>query len=607
MYSRFLSPIIFLLGLSLNGPLQGKGAVAFETVLPEDTVALLAVNDLSQLYATAEVKGSPLAISKDPQVQRFFAPLLERIQTAGQGSVMLKELGLELEDLKRAFPERAWLAFSGLSGSFAEKSLDTQTLLLADYQGDPKVFEQLITYQPKPAAGSDPQTETVLKQEEYEGETLYIQQISSDVPGSAPLSVASALVDGTSVVAGYPVEHVKAMLSRLKAKRDRGSSLASQPNFEKIHERFDSLDSLFYLNLQPLSALARKAVMESQSKAKANPFLSPIGLFDALNAENLEAFFVGKNFSDKQVMSDVGLFFNGRRGLVGLLTSYSGAAIEYPGFVTPQAFSSSVNRFDADEFYGHIETLFSDASPVLAGLYRGYLNQLKKSAGIDLQRDLIANLDDAFIQFSSLGSGVALTGRKGLPGFEQLSHAYIFSIENRPAFEAALETLKTQLGIRGSMIDRREYLGTTIHTIKNESAAPNGPKAPGRRLSYAVTDQYLFVVFGSPGVLEDTLARAAKSSPSLWQNPAIQKALDEDYFRPNAVAVSYSDLGLLLNAAFSALAQAQSLAGNKVVRICDPNALPKLSAFPFFMVGKAYLENKGLFAQYLLLKKPKAQ
>ena len=182
------------------------------------------------------------------------------------------------------------------------------------------------------------------------------------------------------------------------------------------------------------------------------------------------------------------------------------------------------------------------------------------------------------------------------------------AIENRPALQTALESVKGYLGIEATWFDQRQYLGTTIYTVKNQAPDANAPPRPWS-FSYALTDSYLFVVFGSPKVLEKALAQAARPEPSLWDQKAIQSALRTSAFRPNEVAVSYSRLGPLLYDAFTTLNYIQSLARNNeetAMLLCEPGLWLNPDSLPFFTIGKMYVEEAGLFTQHLLLKRPDA-
>ena len=584
-----LLPTAFLACFSFHIPFQAQGALNFEDVLPQETVALMTVNDLSKIYEAIDNEDSPLSFWKEETIQKFFAPFIEHVEEWAENDTMLNDLGLKLEDFKTLLPGRISIALSDLNVDLAEGDNDMYITFLADYGGDPETFEKLMTY------GTDKDDEDGVEKEDYEGTTLYIEKLAGDSSDDELIPIAAGLVNNDIIVGGYPVEHVKATISRFKADKV-SSGLAESATFKKVQDRTDSPDSLLYLNLQPLAEIGKKAVTQFEKKSKPNLFFSPTALFDALGFDALEVFYIGKKFTDKQVSANTGILFNDRRGITRLLNAYSDNPIDYPSFIPSDSFSCSVNRFDFGILYREIETMVTRISPLLSGLYQGYLNQLKNNTGIDLHTDIIDNLGDEFIQFSGYGPDIPSGKEQNL---EDLSYFYALAVKNPSTMETALKTIKNNFGINENTVAKRDYLGTTIYTFKD------GQSESGR-FSYAFTKDHIFAVLGSPSVLESALSRVDKKNKSLWDNTAIQKALEDDSFQNGEVAISYSDVGILLNTVFSTIIN-QGVTDDNGKPIYDPEALPGIDAFPLFIVTKTYLEATGLFNKAILFKKSDAE
>ena len=189
---------------------------------------------------------------------------------------------------------------------------------------------------------------------------------------------------------------------------------------------------------------------------------------------------------------------------------------------------------------------------------------------IDLRRDVLANLGNELFTAELQPPSATADDRPGYPATSQLIG---FSIRQRQGFETAIETLKGMVSQGSELFESRDYLSTTIYTLKQTSADddPHAPQAAGPKgFSYAITDHYALLCIGEPTTLEATLAAMDHSGPAAWDRPEVKSALA--HLPGDATMVQFQDMAVTGHTMLTALSY---LCGtSEEIDLCDPSALP---------------------------------
>jgi hypothetical protein len=124
-----------------------------------------------------------------------------------------------------------------------------------------------------------------------------------------------------------------------------------------------------------------------------------------------------------------------------------------------------------------------------------------------------------------------------------------FSIKQRQSFELALESLKTLAGKGSEFFESREYLETTIYTLKMQQDTGT--------IAYAITDDFFFLSFGSTEALESILVSMSARGKNVWDQPRVHRALAG--LPDGAAGIHYQDMAAMGQAILELLRSAAAL------------------------------------------------
>ena len=569
--------VLFSLGIRLLGGL--KASPEFFEALPSSTVGLVYVDDLSKEYEFLQ-HGSLTRLWEKDELATFFAPLLD--------FTIHEEESLFWQQLQGYFSQRVLLALSSIeTGSQENEAWIPRGLLLADFKGGRAAFEAFIQQILVISRQSADQLENPqLIKNTYRNASLYSEKQSSHAIDGHPL--VFGLVDRKIAIIGQSTDEVKNAIDRLQG-IDGSQNLAELPHFKKAYARIGRMNAFGYMNLGALVKLAEAAIKVADSHFQNNPLISLQGMFKALALSELETLFVAKDSQKKETVFYSGLLFKDRRGVIPLLTNVGSEPLKNPHFVPKEAISSTIRSFNLGRFYKDLENVFYRAVPVFAGLYQGYLYQLKIRSGIDIKEAVFSNFGEQWTQFS-IKESMDSEGKLGL------NTLYILPIKNREEMETTIQKVKANLNISSNHFIASPYRDASLYVFlpKDSQSHP---------FSYAFTDKNLVLGISSIAALKASIDRLEqnKSKESLWHQKKVKKALASKFFPKGAIGRNYTDLSTWLQMGLTQLAQLQEISPPEK-KICNPHALPKPPERSHFLVGQTYLEDNGLFSRHRLLE-----
>jgi hypothetical protein len=566
-----------LLPLLALAPAPAAEGIRLERLLPEKCPCVLLVEDAPALLANWE-KTSLAKAWSDPAIMKFLAPLREKMGIDTWDEKSQKETGFTVKEILGLLRGQVAIACTdmsalpGIQGApdivefvpdgedvpaepeeddfHAKEDDDIQSgmLILARIGENREALETLMAKDLEHSQKeAKPGVEYREITEEFQGETLHIEQKTR---GMETLDVHDcwAIVQDLFMTAPSKEDLQKA-ISNLK-QGGAVSSLTSSVHFQKVRARAPLSDLLVYMDLEAVLPFALEQVDDIPENEMG---ITKEGIFKALGADVLQAAYLSARLGDDATEVQVGILYREVKGLVKLLAAPMAGTPARAGFIPSDATQFGAWTFDLKTLYETLEEILGDLSPQFLVMVQMTLQQMTAQTGVDIKKDLLDNLGGEI--------AIAKVPRPSEPGkaptLEDQDSLVVLSVANRQALETALETLKTSLAPGGEMFEKRDYLGTTLHSFKIPLPGPEGQGE--KQLTYSLTDRHLIVCVGSSGPLEGVLAALAKPGASVWERDEVRKALET--LRPKESFLSYTDFRVGMGQIIETFAKIQEQSG----------------------------------------------
>lgn len=571
-----------LLAVLLAPTAKAKEAPLFENWLPSDTLVLLKVHAIDEL--NTKLKEHPIqTIIKNDTVQKFFAPLIERMENKGLLDYFFgQNWEFERQRIAKNFAGQAGLVFFKGSDPNAEGTKKARMAFVAEYQGERELLEKLME-----------KNETKQATEAFLNETLYYTQ----GPTEAVTKSAWALVDGTLLVASS-VEVLRELIPRIKDPWD-SPSLIENRVFEEAVDKAGNNDLFLFFNLRSLipEFLDTLEVTEG-SEPLFNFFgITPQAIINAMALEVLESSFLSINFDNKETRLYGGLLYTEERGLTNLFSLKKGA-LPPPGFTPTDVHSATLSNFDVEQTFENLEAIFAEISPLFANIYQIQLEQFKINTGLDFKENVIRNIDNPHGSYAVYSIDENKT--YGPEATTRIGKLFFFPLRDPKGMEVTIEAIKDTIAPGRKLFDERDYLGTKIFVLKEAFEQKEPGDTPSETAAYAIAERYLFLSSGpSTALLEEALSKLKKSGKNLWTEPEIEDALKR--LPEDPVEYGFYNFGILLDLLFSNIAKAQRHSFTDF-DLCDPNALPQKNLFPSILVLGTYKDAQSLTLRSIIVK-----
>jgi hypothetical protein len=546
---KILSPVIAALALLAGCARAGAATVPLVNLVGDNASLVIYVTDLPALVKTWP--GTPwMKMWHDDQVQKYFAPLRKQMKVDEWDERCKANTGYTVAGLLDFATGEAIFVMPDLGAVIAaEKNKTDPPLLVAVEIGnnEPKI-EKLIA----DGEAKDKEKKFTETTENFDGVTLHIMGVTAPNATEPQHPGAWAIARGV-----FYVSPSKDFLQQtLAAARQGGpdNALGKSDGFMQMRQRVGHPQLILYANLKAMYPAAQKAIAEQKAAQGPGqpPTMSPFDPTTILQALGLDAaneFYLTAQIGETSTDINSGFTYSERRGLTKLF-EYADGAPPRPQFVPEKCFSVLSARGSVKNFYATLEDMLNDISPIFSGMFQGYVKSFDDRVGIDLKRDLIGNLGDQLIVASALDDAAP----DDAPLDQRLNQLWAISLENAPAFTAAVESLKH--GLYGEAVDKvfekRSYLGHDIYTF----APPQPPEAEGRPagrgFSYAVANHWVFLGIGSAALVENALQGLEGKQASFWDKTEVKRNLLAD-MPDNTRYLSYADLGKIIPLYFDAI------------------------------------------------------
>jgi len=529
----FASVIIFALLVAVAPP--ASAAPAFETVLPDDTIAFVSVRDLPTLQSRFK-KHSAYDLWKEPSVQQFFERAIQRLKE--EVAKVEGDAGVKLSEV--------WSLFHGqiaLAVSVGENVADPEVILLVDVGTEGERAMQWVDALNDAAIKKGKSPRRTAVEEEYEGVRLiHMHKAPSAEAGAAAAGdpVVSYGVAGEVFIVGRPVAGLKRTISFLKTPPPAALAGASAYT-STLNKISDNSEVIVFANLARILSLVKQ-------KAQNSPVPQILG---ALGLDGLVSFGVGIELGEEFATSRVFLQNTGTpQGILKLLMPAPGPL--HTGAEVPADAAGFVSfRFEPATIWDELEKGLAVAAPQVLAMINMKMNTLAEQLGesFNLRDDILGVFGPRVTVYTRFEKPYELKTPGqfaigiGISGQSAQQAVILMDITSQSAFEQVLNKLRKLAPQVFAMLQAREYMGHKVYAM-TVPTPPNLPPDAGMppempKPAFAVTENQ--VIFSNHvAALEAHLRRIGQDALALAARPEFQAGLSR-LPADNRVMISFQD------------------------------------------------------------------
>ena len=385
-----------------------------------------------------------------------------------------------------------------------------------DFSGDEALAEKIVRCYGRmfgelvklPAAGASPlpfakfPDEYEATAEDYAGVKLHVWKLKKGAKSFIE-SPGYALIDGAMVVS-FGEEGLRASVDRVKK---GGKSLAESPRHAALAKSAKDSDMVSYFDIGSVVKSGMNAAAK-QGGAGAGQGLSVVR---ALGLHKLDFIYFTLDLSKNRSDMEFGVTYHDNPGIMKIFATDGPGIV--PNFLPPDADSGGHSTIYFDKMLAAIEGLMKEAVPAMGDMIGAQIDELKKQTGVDIRKDIIANIGPDFISASEpLKEGAT----KKDDDDEEMEPTIVgIKIKDRKTVELAVNTLINKSAPDGALFEKREYQGVSINNMKD---APMG---------YIFTDDWFIMSMGPQTLLEKVITRLAKPGDDhLFAQPIVKSAFE---------------------------------------------------------------------------------
>jgi hypothetical protein len=521
-------------------------------MVPEDTSFLMAAGDTPGLIK--QWRAAPFSrLWNDPQVKRFFAPLREQMEIDTWQESVREETGYELEELLAMMTGSTVLYVSGIDElvlSDIEDMVEPSLVILAEIGDNEEKLEELLLRQ-----SEEDETWVV---EEVEGVELHIDRVMvEDEPEDQG---GWSICNGVFILA-FPAEPLAGIVIDLLDGGEVSAPLTATTAYQSVMQHAPDSELLLYYNLAQLMP-ALQTLAEEESAEEGSGEVDPVKVFEALKVESLLGAFASLDLDESTTAIDIGVTFSEHQGLMKAL-AYGPDEATRPAFIPAGATSFGSSNFDIRTAWAEIEKILNHINPAMLAMATAQVSAMTAGAGVelDLRKDLLENLTGELVV-------VQMPQEPAMPGEEQSfsepNQVIALGIHQRQGIELTIETVKGIASQGSELFSEREFLGTTIYSLRVGEDETNG-------FSYGVTDDYFLLSVGGSTALEAVLIAMQKPGDSVWEQAKVKSALAT--LPAGATGIGYQDLAVTGNMIFELLGFFSEM-DEEGEGICNPEEIP---------------------------------
>ncbi|MGE9295029.1 MAG: hypothetical protein ACQKBV_01890 [Puniceicoccales bacterium] len=572
--------VLSLAGLLAGGLHAGK---PLENFLPDSTLGVVSFEDAPALVEALE--GGVLAGMLAEQESDGWWAKREEPFTLGNGETYTLASGEELSlvNLTELLDGRVLGAVVSVSNT---DEVAPDIVLMAEFNGDVDAlrFLQLLD------RGEDSE-DVLLIEEEYAGQTLYLEELNSDDEGW--MTEYWALVDGIAIETST-LESLKNTVDAI-LDGEASASLASSPDYRRGLDLTGENQVRIFLNFSTGELLLREYLERDMGAMPVNPLgVTFDSLWSSLELDMLDCAMGGLDLEGEHISTTFALLYEERRGVLRLL-SYSGEPVEYPHWIPAEAVDSTVSTIAFSETFAAFEDIMNGMSQNFGALLQLQLDNFRQQSGIDLRESLINNFGDELVTFSVLRPGAGSAAADPMSSELGLEDTIIaIPVKDPVAFQSAIKGLAETFLPGMELLQEKEFMDFTIYTPAMGGAGDDS-------FGYAFANGYLVLGTGSVELLERTLYRMREASDGLWDERALVEGLAE--LPDGAVESTYYDFGKALETIIEAFRSEWAQGTfDDFGGIAAPD-IPEDFSLPYFMISSTYLMDGAQVTHGLVLPK----
>ena len=574
-----------------------------DTLLPEDVTVYLGMKD-SSLFEKLDEHPMAKAVGGS-ELKKIFGPWMAKQKEAQEKAekIYKEEVGMTFAEVKKSF---AGASAIGVKVDFAQmfmkgfaagpgggapelpKGLFDLTAAMS-FTGDEAMAEKLgraygrifkemtasaLADMPFPLAKFPEEYDS--STEDYAGVKIHTWKLKKGAK-SLIESPSYAIHDG-ALILGLTEQGLRASIDRVKK---GGKSLADSPRHSALAKSVKDSDVIAYYDLSSIIKSGMNMAAQ-QGGAAAGQTLS---MLRALGVNKLDLLYLTLSLSHNRSDVEMGLTFHDNPGIMKLMTAASAGTP--PNFIPPDAASLSYGGMDLGKMLTIVEGLVKDAMPAMGDVIDAQLAEIKKETGVDIRKDILANLGTDIV---SAGAGSDETAAKD--DKEAMDPAiFAIKLKDRKALELAVTTLINKAGADEALFEKREYQG---HKINNLKDMPIG---------YVFTDDWLVISMGPQTLLEKTLTRMVKGGDGhLFALPSVKSAL-EGLPAVGDVGTGYFDVEQTLDSLMEMASGLGEVPGFD--ELIDMKNLPKKMNLPLVLGFRQYGDDTSSRVRFHFAEKKK--
>jgi len=514
-----LSLCIFAFALTLAGaPVPPP-----DKLLPADTVAVITVTDYQKAKRDWD-KWALVRLWKDAAMKPFREKFMTKLK-ADLVEPLEREFGVKFADYKDLCQGQVTLAFTP---STAPDKKDSGFLLLVDTKDKASVLKTNLAALKQKWIDSGKVAKTdKIRDVEFTTLVFSSDDISKTVdkvlpspkkdkaeeePEEKKPAKKQEWIVGQSdslLIVGSSVKDVEKILIRqsgggVPALADHGPFAANYGT------HFRDTPGYAWVNLKDIIAsFSRKPQKAEQAggseeEEEPSPF-DPSKMISVLGLGGLQSLSVSLKDSNEGSLAafSIGAPESSRRGIARIL-SHDARDASPPPFVPADVVKFTRWRIDLAKTVTALEALITEINP----MFPNVMKLLMENAGVDVRKNLFANLGDDVIAYEKKPKESTLVAMNEPPSL------YLVSSPRAEQVAAAVKAISVAYSREPSRVKEREFLGRTVYSV----SLPSPPREPGqpriarpRALSFAASGSY--VVFSMDTPLLEEYLRANEARP----------------------------------------------------------------------------------------------
>lgn len=595
MFRRIASVVLFS-GFTWAAPVSA-GSLA--SLLPEETEVFLEISNVTKFRE----------VPKHPIIDRFLesesgAPFRKLIDAAiGEApaemrkleTVVREETGLSIRELLSRFTGSF---AAGVSMPFGELIVDEgfekiSGLVVADFSGDLDLAEgilDLIAELTPDREDDDDRKPWAKWGEDYEESEVEVEGVTirkwtlrdPDRHQGPPQAVAVA--GGKLFIGAGPVEIEDAVRRQLRDSDD--GSLAATPGYRNITEEAGEWDILGGLVLESILNDIREGTRRQLEHGNTGGLpLNPLQVWDGLGLKQIRTGIIALDLQEDALECRAVVTYDGKpAALSWYVTNGPG---DPPLFAPADADDVSWGTLDFGRMFDELRNIAVAFGPVVGGGLEMAVNTVKTKSGVDLREDIFGQMGD---NYWSVNRGAfdeeAIAGDddEDIPAVDA-SAVMGVALRDARAFDLSLTSLFNSLAPGKALFDDREYLGSTIHRIRE--------LPPSMEVAWMIHNDMLILSVGKPDLLEQILGGMAKrpAEPLVTQDYVIEafSKLPDGHVTSGVSSLS-SFANLLIEFVRMAAGEVDEGLPGALKEAID--ALPDKVDFPGVSVSRGYVNDR---------------